>query len=48
MADSSFWDSATDFSAEEAANLAVNSYAASKKFDPTTVKALYERMQRSQ
>lgn len=47
MADSSFWDSATDFSGEEAANLAVNFRATGTKVDRTAVRALYERMQRS-
>ena len=47
MADPSFWDSAIDFSGEEAANLAVNVGATPAKFDRTKAKALYERMQRS-
>ena len=47
MADPSFWDSATDFSGEETANLAVNVGATPAKFDRTKAKALYERMQRS-
>lgn len=47
MADSSFWDAATDFTAEEAVELAVAFGCKQSEFDRTKIKSLYERMERS-